>query len=320
MKIAFYSTHLCLHGTTVAVYDYANYNESILGNESFVFYLEDEPRNNETTKQKFKNRFGNRVISGRSIEDIDSKLKDLNIDAIYVIKTGRKDDGVIFKNCPMLINAVGLVPPSESHGKVFAYNSYWVSQHCSNGSLPAVPHMIDLPEVEDDLRNELNIPSSAIVFGRNGGTYSWNINFVEKSISEALNQRDEIFFVFQNTPRFLEHERIINIPPTADMEYKVKFINTCDAMIHARKEGESFGLTCGEFSVKNKPVITWDGSAEKNHTFILGEKGIYYKDQSDLTKIFLSFKPNPNKDWNAYKDYSPEKIMKIFNEVYLQNV
>ncbi len=27
----------------------------------------------------------------------------------------------------------------------------------------------------------------------------------------------------------------------ADLEYKRKFINTCDAMIHSRSEGESFG-------------------------------------------------------------------------------
>ena len=36
MKIAFYDNSLCLMGTTVAIYDYANYNESILGNESFI--------------------------------------------------------------------------------------------------------------------------------------------------------------------------------------------------------------------------------------------------------------------------------------------
>jgi len=319
MKIAFYSTHLCLHGTTVAVYDYANYNESLLGNQSFIFYLKDEPRNDDTTKGKFTSRFGERVIAGDSIADIDQKLKELEIDAVYVIKGGWKTDGVIFENCPMLIHAVGLVPPSQSHGKSFAYNSYWVSEHCSNGAIPAVPHMINLPDVDGDLREDLGIPKDGVVFGRNGGTYSWNIKFAERSIKSALDQRDDIYFVFQNTPKFIDHDRVFNIRVTSDMEYKVKFINTCDAMLHARTEGESFGLTCGEFSVKNKPVITWDGSKERNHIFILGDKGIYYNNEEELTKILTKFQPDPNKDWNAYREYSPEKIMETFKRVYLDD-
>ena len=44
-----------------------------------------------------------------------------------------------------------------------------------------------------------------------------------------------------------------------DLNYKVKFINTCDAMIHARAMGETFGLAVAEFSKKNKPVIFVSG-------------------------------------------------------------
>lgn len=36
---------------------------------------------------------------------------------------------------------------------------------------------------------------------------------------------------------------------------KTTFINTCDAMLWARHDGETFGLAIGEFSSKNKPVI-----------------------------------------------------------------
>ena len=32
-KVAFYSPHLSVRGTEVAMYDYAQYNETILGNE-----------------------------------------------------------------------------------------------------------------------------------------------------------------------------------------------------------------------------------------------------------------------------------------------
>lgn len=305
-------------GTTVAIYDYANYNESMLDNESFIFYLQDSPANSQSAIDKFEARFPNRVFAGKSIADIDNKLKQLNIDAIFAIKAGRKTDGVIFNSCKMLVQAVGLVPPSESHGNVFAYNSYWVSEACSNGQIPAVPHMIDLPDVDGDMRSELGIPEDATVFGRNGGLYGWSLPFVEHAIAEALGTKDDIYFIFQNTNKFIEHPRVIHIKSTADMEYKVRFINTCDAMIHARREGESFGLSCGEFSTKNKAVATWSESKERNHIEILGDKGLYYKNKEEVLNIFLNFTRDKNKDWNAYREYEPEVIMKKFEKVYIK--
>lgn len=317
MKIAFYDNSLCLMGTTVAIYDYANHNELILNNDSFIFYQKNNPVNDPTAIEKFQKRFPNRVFAEKSVEDIDDRIKELGIDYIFVIKGGWADDGVSFNNAKMLVQAVGLVPPSESHGDVYAYNSYWVSDFCSGGKVPAVPHMIDLPDIEADMRTELGIPKDAIVFGRSGGLDTWSLPFVEQAIIESLSQREDIFFVFQNTRQFIQHPRVIHVESTADMEYKTKFINTCDAMIHARHEGESFGLSCGEFSTKNKAVITWSGSKERTHISILGDKGLYYDNKDQVLQIFLSFK-REDKDWNAYKEYEPDVIMKKFNEIYLK--
>ena len=36
MKIAFYIGAICVRGTSNATYDYANYNEKILGNKSII--------------------------------------------------------------------------------------------------------------------------------------------------------------------------------------------------------------------------------------------------------------------------------------------
>ena len=91
-------------------------------------------------------------------------------------------------------------------------------------------------------------------------------------------------------------------------------------MIHARHIGESFGLSCAEFSIRNKPVITWDGSSERNHIDTLGDKGIYYQDKNSLVNILLNLDKNylNNNDWNMYKDYTPEKVVQKFKEVYLK--
>ena len=91
-------------------------------------------------------------------------------------------------------------------------------------------------------------------------------------------------------------------------------------MIHARGIGETFGLACGEFSMKNKPVITYFMSPQRSHIEILGDKGIFYKGPRDLKQILLAFNPEiqHTRTWDAYSaQYSPEPVMKQFKAVFL---
>lgn len=316
MKIAFYSPHLCLRGTTVAIYDYAFYNELLLGNESLVIYDENDSRNDPSTIEKFRQTLN--CLPIKSIAGLDDALTKNKCDAVYIIKCGYRNDGRIATACKTLIHVIGTAPGSERHGDVYAYGSQWLSNHCSGGTLPYVPYMVDLPDINKDLREDFSIPPNAIVFGRNGGLDTWNLPFSNSAVERALDHRKDIYFLFQNTPDFLDHPRIKHAASTSDMVYKTRFINTCDAMIHARHEGESFGLSCGEFSIRNRPVITWTGSPEKNHIHTLKDKGIYYANQEELYNILCSFTPDPNKDWNAYREYNPVDVMEIFNKVFLQ--
>ena len=41
VKIAFFSDHLNERGTTQAIFDYAHYNETLLGNKSIIITLKD---------------------------------------------------------------------------------------------------------------------------------------------------------------------------------------------------------------------------------------------------------------------------------------
>jgi hypothetical protein len=123
-----------------------------------------------------------------------------------------------------------------------------------------------------------------------------------------------------NQDPFCDLENVLFINPTINLEEKVAFINTCDAMIHARERGETFGLSIGEFSIKNKPIITYSLSPERSHIEILGNKGLYYQDYNSLIQILLNISHTDvkYKDWNQYRDYTPEKVMKIFNKVFLK--
>ena len=139
-------------------------------------------------------------------------------------------------------------------------------------------------------------------------------------IELSWNASIKPFFLLQNTPRFYDHPNIIHLPSTADLTFKTQFINTCDALLHSRYEGESFGSTCGEFSIRNKRVITYGNSRERNHIEILKDKGIYFTSPAELLKILTEFSiRNTKGDWNCYREFEPEPVMEIFKNIFISN-
>lgn len=107
---------------------------------------------------------------------------------------------------------------------------------------------------------------------------------------------------------------------------KHDFIRACDAMLHARREGETFGLAIAEFAVHNKPVITsnqsfprWGALSAHTHVDILGSRGLYWYDAASLRAQLLSFDRARAQlgDWNAYRAFEPAAVMRRFAEVFL---
>jgi len=319
--VAFYQPFLNERGTSVAMFDYAYFNQTILGNKSVIIYNHTNSWNEKNGEQRFKETFETHSIDCKDChmnmvnQKIDEVVEKTQSKWIYMTKFG-KNDGCVSSKAKTLIQCIGMA--NEPHGDVYSYGSYWLSKACSDGKYPAVPYMVYLPEESSDMREELNIPSNAVVYGRHGGADTFDMPWAYQVIAEVLNRNENVYFLFLNTAKFIDHPRVIHLDTIVDYKDKTRFINTCDAMLHVRYIGESFGLACGEFSIRNKPIITWLNSKERNHIEILGSKGIYYQTPNDLFNILLNFKPNPNYDWNCYRDYSPENIMKVFDEIYLK--
>ena len=317
MKIAFHDNSLSLRGTTVAIYDWAYWTRHYLGIEPIIMFDVNHSENDFGVIEKFESEFS--VFGYSNLSQIDTILEKNNCDA-FLMEKGGEPDGVLSSVCKNLINAISGNWKSEwVHGDVYAMGSKWLSK-ITDYKIPYVPYMVYLPNTDENMRNELGIPQNDLVFGRNGGWETFDLDFVKQAIVEVLEERTDIWFVFQFTEPFVNHERVIYLPGTANLETKVKFINTCDVMLHARKVGESFGLSCAEFSIRNKPVITYYNSPEKNHIDTLGEMGIYYENKSDILYILRNLDKNEINalEWNCYREYSPEKVVQKFKEVYLK--
>lgn len=311
MKIAFWDNSLNIRGTTVAMYDYAYYNRTLLGNESIIIYNVTQPPNNQIVIDKFKKEF--KVFGVDDFDKVDDILVKEKCDLLYVIEWGN-DMLRTSKVCKVAIHCVfGCDKP---HGDVYASIAPWVDGN--NGKYPYVPHMVNLPNNTDNLRRQLNIPENATVFGRHGGDGEFNIDYVKRIVYDIAINNPNIYFLFLNTQLFCSPlPNIIHLAAVADLETKVAFINTCDAMLWARDTGETFGLAIGEFSIKNKPIFCTK-TGQLAHVHILGDKAFWYTEDTLKQKI-LGFNKDEEskKDWNCYKEYTPENVMKKFKEVFI---
>ncbi len=312
MKIAFHSNQLGLRGTEVALFDYAYFNRLYLGNESVIV---SEKNNDLAALTKFQSRFD--IYLYEDFSEMEHFVDEYNIDAVYYIKAGNFD-GRLVGNAKNLVHAVFQV--YQPHGEVYAYVSRWLAQKMSSGKMPFVPHMIHLPDTQDDFRQALGIPDDAVVFGRYGGEDQFDIPFAHEVVFQVAHRFKNIFFLFMNTRPFCSHlDNIIHLKPTYDLSQKSRFINSCDAMLHARRQGESFGLAIGEFLLKDKPVVAALFGADKGHLDMIGDSGLYYRNAAELYQILVGFQKTVarGKYRSRVEMYSPPRVMEVFQKVFL---
>jgi hypothetical protein len=315
MKILFHDNQLGERGTSVALYDYAYFCREYFNIEPIISYNKFAEHNNKLAEEKFKKEF--EVIGYENFSEVDRLIDSVGIEYFYCIKSGFIDE-IQVSNAKNLIHSVYNCDPSQIHGHKYATVSKWQSSVFDN-VLPYVPHMINLPTVEENLREDLGIPSTAIVFGRHGGYDTFDVPFINKSIIEALENRDDFWFILMNTPREINHPRCIYLDINVDLIYKSSFINTCDFMIHGGFRGETFGISVLEFATRNKQIIAFDNYVGgRNHHLYLNGNYHLYSNEENLKHIFDNAQKKSPFDTLYLKDeFSSNNVMEKFKEVFL---
>jgi hypothetical protein len=320
MKIAFFNNQIDYRGTGNATFDYAHYNEVILGNKSLILTRLNGAHDPDQI-QRYKNRFDNILYLEDGIP--------LNVDAIYHIKYGTNDLDMSHI-LPYWVHAV--FDGSQPHGTRYAVISKWMSQRDNQ---PYVPHIVNPPIPErEDLRSyklHQDIYPEAVVIGRYGGPDTFDIPFVWDAMLETMHNNPLIHFAFlgpvNGLPEWVDklpskyRRRVISLPLSVYPDRKSLFVESCDAMLHARLRGETFGIACAEFAYAGRPVITYKGSPEKAHLLELrGQpKKWFYEDKESLVSALLSI-DKETKFLNiseGYAHYDPYRVMDIFKDVFI---
>ncbi len=330
MKIGFLSNKLTLRGTEVCLYDYADMSEKMLGHTSVILtrpfhhVQQVSPRDvHPMAYEKFSRRFP--VFYFYDPNEVRDIVKREGIDVLFVEKAGAADDGYVFPDLCTIIHCV--FTSKHPHGTLYTVISDFINED-SKTNYPVLTYMVRVAETEETLRAELGIPEDALVFGTYSGADEFNIPYikevVERLVTSTKPKDQQFWFVFLNINPFGSAEaqaspRLKFLPGTANMEYKRKFINMCNGMLYGRDGGETFGLSIGEFSVCNKPILGRPGEHSKFHEQTLGAAMIPHSNAGELLHILhnwslVSAAHMNAVETNGYKRYTPERVMQIFSK------
>jgi hypothetical protein len=315
MKVAFHSQLLTERGSVGAMLDYARLNRSVLGNESLLCLPERPEFAANPLLKKWREEF--EVIQYQGKNDLGRKLKKDRAEVLYLTKPGPFDGFLVpgVKNC---VHAQFLC--DEFHGDAFAYLSPWMSRVMTGREDSYVPFYVPKFETPQNLRDKLGILPGQKVFGRHGGWDTFNIPFARRAVVEHARKHWTDHFIFLNTEPIHGTERLSNVhylAATVDPKEKAQFLASCDAMLHARWHGETFGLAVGEFAALGKPVITFEASRERAHLEMLGDRALRYRNRAELEEILCSFTPRKISG-TVYEEFAnPNRVMNLFRKIFL---
>ncbi len=335
--------HFTGRGVERSIFDYAYYNEIVLKNKSYIVSFSRNAQKNLNNEidfptnivdyEMFSNKFT--MLEIEIMEDMKNIIEKYNIHFFYTQVHGKPeyiyqfDNKDIWGNCKTIKHTVFNTKYPESN---FHISSSQFVNLANNTNLPVIPLMTSFSKedikIKSNLRERLGIPQDALVFGRYGAYDQFNIPYVHyviKSIVES-DSLQHVYFLFMNTePLFVKggfppyfHPHIFYLEFSNNNKDKIEFINTCDAMLHAREAGETFGMSVAEFSVMNKPILTAP-YGDNEHLLILKNKALIYVNDKHLRYIIENFRSytewNTENKWNAYEDYAPEKVMEKFDKL-----
>ena len=320
MKIGFLSNKLTLRGTEITLYDYADCSEKILGHQSIIITRPRHvvervsPRDvHPQAYEKFERRF--KVDYYINPGDVVEIVKRNNLDVLFIEKAGSWEDGLVFNCCKTIIHCV--FDTTKPHGTLYTSISDSLNKIMKT-NIPVLPNMVRVHPTKENFRQEYGIPDDAIVFGSYSGADEYTMDHVKRVVCDVVQNPSfsNIYFIYLNIDRFGPNsDRLKFFPGTADMEYKRRFINTCDAMLYGRTGGETFGLSCGEFCISGKPVIAKPGERARAHEDLLGNAMIKCSTYSEVLDVVTN--------WNKYKrdtsgspyfNYTEENVMGIFQD------
>jgi hypothetical protein len=326
-KLFFHSDVINERGSAAAVYEYMRLCQSN-GHEVSWGYSAESPNDPNSIKM-YGTQF--EIIPIVSFEKFSTSASK-EFDWAYFVKKG-PNDGIQIPGIPNNIHVV--FQYLDPHGDNYAYVSGWLARtmaRSTNQFLPSrlrsyfpytpfnldyVPFSVELPEPTNSLRRDLGIPQEAKVALRFGGMKTFDIPWVKKVLLECLDEDPNLWFLAVNTERFTTHKRAVFAPTILGAQAKSNMLGSADFVIHARRQGESFGMNILESMQAGKPILSWIGGWDRNHVELLHHSSLYLGPMDFKRKVkAYAASCNVTHNLNIAENYKPAAVFPEFKRVF----
>lgn len=359
LRLCFLDYALDGRGMPASAFSYALHAETVLGHESVVLAGSvaqskvdllvtsvDHVKEANTSRRALDHwctHFPVRYFLGA--QQLGATAKAAGCDAMYVQHLSAGSHAFVRAveqaGIPVMFHCMGWC--NVKQGSTYAVNSEWAAKRFNTG--PVVRFGVSAcpkpePGAAEALRATHNISASDKLLCYMGGEDSFNIKWVIDQLFASVEKVDDwmrtmpslhLMFMPKLPRGVAQHARFHTNPFSARTSDKAAFYAACDAMIHSRSNGESFGLAVAEFSSCNRPVITQGKKAttagyETAHLDMLGSKAWTYTahDKGSLIAQMRRLVDTPKEtlergDWNAHAQNEPSQLMRDkFHTVFIK--
>ena len=344
LALAFRDNALCERGTTLSLFDYADAWERLACGVAYVSAQDDSCPQGASTLSRFEARFPGRVALTRDAAwpRVADFVAATGVVGLYQQMAGASWATNVWPPCAARMMVHAVFDAKDPHGDAYAAISPTLARPPGTD---AVQYIVAQPPPGVDpagLRAALGIPpkggaaDDTVVWCRHGGYGSMSLQWARDALCELLRREraraTRPWFVLLNTAPLecagdvSAYGRVRYRPATTSREEVFTFLATCDACVHARLDGESFGLAVAECSRAGLPVLTSgvrvaDGD---HHLNALGSLALLYHDGEGLIRAITSATPAVRDGWRAaagayralYNSSQPEAAMVQFIRVF----
>ena len=207
----------------------------------------------------------------------------------------------------------------------------WMAGHQESENHHVVRNPIEAPYSTENLREELEIPTNAFVFGRIGRD---DDNIYDPINIEAYAKvaTNNTYFVIVNPSRSARADiERLNITSARFIERTTsevrlsQFYNTIDVLAHARLDGECNSAAIFEAAAHRKPVISHYGTTFNGHMETIQNSGfvVLRDDVNEYARIMKSFidgvidyEALSQKAYEQWEKVTAEKMSKLQLDIY----
>ena len=198
----------------------------------------------------------------------------------------------------------------------------WMAGHQESANHHVVRNPIEAPYSTENLREELEIPQDAFVFGRIGRDDD-NIYDATNITAYSKIENNNTYFIFVNPSKrsrgdikCLGVKNAKFIERTTDEVRLSKFYQSLDVLAHSRKDGECNPANVWEAAAHRKPVISHYGTTFNGHLETIQDSGfvVLPGDIDEYARIMKAF-IDKKVDYQALSDNAYRQWQKVTPEL-----